>query len=186
MAIEIEVIKDKVRFSMLDTRMLLSHINALIGEHAYILTNHPFNLKEEAAWKHIRAEEIARKEKIIIVAREGGRIAGICEVRRGRGKEKYNMGFSMSVEKRYRGHGIGSMLLKRGIVEGKKTFKPHRIYLYYEEGNEKARELYEKLGFREVARLEGYVYHCGRFIDRILMEHSEKRDKHVARTRCRA
>ena len=131
MAIEIDVIKSRKKFLELDTRTLLSHINSLIGEHAFILTNHPFNLKEEVAWKRIRAEEIARKEKLIIIARDGNFIAGICEVKRGRGKDKYNMGFSVSVEKRFRGHGIGRMLLKRGISEGKKAFRPHKIYLTF-------------------------------------------------------
>ena len=168
---KISVIKDRRSFLKLDTRRLLSHINSLIGEHAYILTNHPFNMKEEEAWQHVRASEIAAGDKMMVIAQDGENVAGICEVKRGKGKEKYNMGFSMSVDRRYRGHGIGKALMKRAIADGKRAWKPHKIFLFYEEGNEPARLLYESLGFCEVARLKGYMYHCGKFIDRILMEY---------------
>ena len=167
---KISVIKSRRAFLKLDTRELLSHINSLIGEHALILTNHPFNMKEEEAWQHTRANEISAGDKMMVVAQDGGRVAGICEVKRGRGKDRYNMGFSMSVDRRYRGRGIGKALLKRAIAEGKKEWKPRNIFLFYEEGNAPAQKLYESLGFHEVARLKGYIYHCGKFIDRIMME----------------
>ena len=167
---KISVIRNRRSFLKLETRELLSHINSLIGEHAYILTNHPFNMKEEEAWQHTRAAEIAAGDKMMILARDGKHVAGICEVKRGRGKEKYNMSFSMSVDKRYRGHGIGKALMKRAISEGKKAWKPNFIFLFYEDGNAPAQKLYESLGFHEIARLKGYIYHCGKFIDRILME----------------
>ena len=167
---KISVIKNRRAFLKLDTRELLSHINSLIGEHAYILTNHPFNMKEEDAWQHTRAAEISAGDKMVIIAQDGKHVAGICEVKRGKGKEKHNMGFSMSVDKRYRGHGIGKALMKRAIAEGKTAWKPHRISLFYEDGNKPARKLYESLGFHETARLKGYIYHCGKFIDRIMME----------------
>jgi ribosomal protein S18 acetylase RimI-like enzyme len=128
-------------------------------------------MREEEAWKHTRASEIAEGTKMVVIARDGGRVAGICEVKRGKGKEKHNMGFSMSVDRRYRGHGLGKALMRRAISEGKKAWKPHKIFLFYEEGNEPARLLYESLGFKEAARLRGYLYHCGKFIDRILMEY---------------
>ena len=168
--VKISVIKNRRSFLKLDTRELLSHINSLIGEHAYILTNHPFNMKEEEAWQHTRANDIAIGDKMVIIAQDGNCVAGICEVKRGKGKEKYNMGFSMSVDRRYRGHGIGKALMKRAIAVGKKAWAPHKIFLFYEDGNGPARKLYESLGFRETARLKGYIYHCGKFIDRIIME----------------
>jgi len=168
--VKISVIKNRRSFLKLDTRELLSHINSLIGEHAYILTNHPFNMNEEDAWQHVRAAEIAAGDKMVVIAQDGRRVAGICEVKRGKGKEKYNMGFSMSVDKRYRGHGVGQALMKRAIAEGKKAWKPHKIFLFYEEGNAPAQKLYGSLGFHETARLKGYIYHCGKFIDRIMME----------------
>jgi putative acetyltransferase len=182
LAIRIEVIRSSKAFLELDTKGLLSHINSLIGEHAYILTNHPFNMKEEAAWKHLRAHEIAQGDKLIVLARDGRKVAGICEVKRGRGKEKFNMGFSMSVDRQYRGQGIGEALMRRAIREGKSAFKPHKIYLYYEDGNANARKLYQKVGFCQVARLKGYVFHCGKFIDRILMEYMPE-GKHGTHTR---
>jgi len=170
LGVKISVIKNRRSFLQLDTRELMSHINLLIGEHAYILTNHPFNMKEEDAWKHTRAAEIAAGDKMVVIAQDGKCVAGICEVKRGKGKERYNMNFSMSVDERYRGHGLGKAMVKRAIAEGKKAWKPHKIFLFYEEGNAPARQLYESLGFHETVRLKGYIYHYGKFIDRIMME----------------
>ena len=167
---KISVIRNRNSFLKLDTRELQSHINSLINEHAYILTNHPFNMKEEDAWQHARAAEIAAGDKMMVIARDGKHVAGICEIKRGKDKERYNMNFSMSVDRRYRGHGIGKALMKRAISVGKKAWKPHKIFLFYEEGNAPARQLYESLGFHETVRLQGYIYHYGKFIDRIMME----------------
>jgi L-amino acid N-acyltransferase len=116
-----------------------------------------------------KAAGVERGEKIFVIAWRRKEIIGICEVRRGHGNERYNINFGISVEKRHRGKGIGRKLLLRAIAEGKRAFKPRTIFLVYQEGNERARKLYDEIGFVEVARLPNFVYHYGKFVDRVIM-----------------
>ena len=54
--------------------------------------------------------------------------------------------------KQYWGLGIGSALFEEMAVQAR-SWKLEHLILSYIEGNDRARRLYEKVGFREVARI---------------------------------
>jgi len=170
MEIEIKVIKRGRDLLSVDTVQLLRHINSLVKEHSFIITDRRYTKKDESEWKKENARQVDLKQKLFIAAFVKGKLAGLCEVRDGRDKERYNIFFGMSVGKRYRHHGIGEEMLSVAMDEGKARFKARNVYIAYHGENFVAREIYEKFGFREIARLPGYTYHYGKFVDRVIMQ----------------
>lgn len=168
-----EVIRSAKRFSALDTRALLSHINSLVSEESRILIDRQFTLKQEKAWQVERARGLQSGEFLPIVCWDKGAIAGISEARRGAFKERHNVSLGIAVGRAYRGLGVGEKLLKLAVREAKKTMRAKNIWLEYEEGNAPAKRLYEKIGFVECARLPGFINHYGRYCDKVFMKYSK-------------
>ncbi|MFA6490156.1 MAG: GNAT family N-acetyltransferase [Candidatus Micrarchaeia archaeon] len=168
-----EVIRSAKRFSALDTRALLSHINSLVSEKSRILIDRQFTLKQEKAWQAERARGLQSGEFLPIICWDKENIAGITEARRGAFKERHNVSIGIALGKSYRGKGIGKKLLKLAISEAKKTMKAKNIWLEYEEGNTPAKRLYWKMGFVECARLPGFIKHYGRYCDKVFMKYSK-------------
>jgi RimJ/RimL family protein N-acetyltransferase len=170
MEISIVPIGTGKEFLAIDSRQLLHHINALVTEHSLIITDRKYSIAGEAKWKKESADEIDHGRKLIIAAFVGGKLAGLCEARRGRGKERFNLFFGMSVAEKYRHHGIGDEMLSLAIDEGKRRFDSKNIYITYHGDNKVARKMYESFGFEEIARLPKYMFHYGEFVDRVIMQ----------------
>ena len=67
------------------------------------------------------------------------------------------------IDERYQGNGYGYLAANQIINMMKKDGKYSRVYLCYIEGNEAAKKLYEKIGFRHTGESDG---------DEIIMEMS--------------
>lgn len=170
MEIEIRTIRKGKDLLAIDTGQLLHLINSLVREHSFIITDRKYTKKDEIGWKKENAKEIDLRQKLFVAAFVSGKLAGLCEVRDGRGKERYNIFFGMSVGKKYRHHSIGDEMLSVAMDEGKQRFKAKNVYIAYHGENTVARDMYKKFGFREIARLPGYTYHYGKFVDRVIMQ----------------
>lgn len=171
---EIKVITKGSELKKIGAKEFMRFINPIVGEMAYILLERKVTLKQEKEWLEAKAKDVDRKQDIVIALMDGNRLCGLCEVMRGRRKERHNVHFGLSVSKEYRGKGYGEMLLKRGIGAAAKYFMPHKMWIEYIEGNVPARGLYEKLGFMEVGRLREYVNHYGQWRDMVIMEFQGK------------
>ncbi|MFA5077590.1 MAG: GNAT family protein [Candidatus Micrarchaeia archaeon] len=168
---ELKLVRSGKELRKLGAKAFMDYINPIIREKAYILMDKPVTLKQEKEWLESTAKAMDAKSQMKIILFVDRKIAGVCDVMRGRYKEMHNVHFGLSVAKKHRGKGYGEMLLRKGIQAAKKYFKPHRIWIEHLEGNETARKLYEKLGFIEVARLDEYENYFGRWIDKILMRY---------------
>lgn len=60
----------------------------------------------------------------------------------------------LMIDQRYQGRGYGMEAAKQAIAEMKEDGTYHKICLCYIEGNDTARRMYEKLGFRETGERE--------------------------------
>ncbi len=150
-------------------RALCRYINDLVEEDTYLLVNKKVSLKEERKWLKARIEEIGKGKAVHLVAEWNGRIVGACEARSDKGRETANANIGIAVSKDFRGVGLGEFLLKGIINLAKKRLKPSLIYLTLLGPNKPARKLYEKLGFREVARLPKWTPFKRKRVDRIFM-----------------
>ncbi len=168
-----EVIRSARRFSGLDTAALLAHINSLVSEQSRIFIDRQFTMRQEKDWQVMRAREIRAGNFLPIICWDGEKIAGLSEARRGAFKERHNVSLGIAIGAAYRRCGIGEKLLLLSIREAQKTMKAENIWLEYEDGNVPAKSLYEKVGFRECARLPGFINHYGRYCDKVFMKYSK-------------
>lgn len=88
----------------------------------------------------------------VAVAESEGEKAGFAEMRIIAGEAQV---FSIAVDSKFRGRGIGEALLKH-LIEKSRESSCTKLTLEVRAGNEAAASLYEKLGFREVGKRKGY------------------------------
>jgi len=75
---------------------------------------------------------------------------------------------NIAVHPRHRNKGLGSLLLDR-VIERAETVGVHNLYLEVRASNERAADLYERRGFREIGRRTNY-YSAPREDARVLVK----------------
>ena len=168
-----EVIRSGRRFRQLDTKMLRDFINSFVAENALILYGKKMSLGQEREFQKSKAKEIDAKNCIFVLCWKDGMLIGNSDATKGKLKQSHNASFGLVVKKGFRGMGIGGKLLSLAMKEARKSLKAKNLWIDYIDGNRPARKLYEKLGFREVARMEGYVKHAGKYRDRVIMKYKK-------------
>jgi len=73
------------------------------------------------------------------------------------------------VDRKYRGRGVGTLLMQKMMEVAKQEFQMELIHLEVYEDNP-ARFLYEKLGFVEYGRDPEFVKENGKYLSKICME----------------
>ena len=110
-------------------------------------------------WAAYYAELHGTNRDLMLIARmasspiiEHQRIAGYIVARESAGELHIN---NVAVREQYRRRGIGSLLLGQ-IMETARRLKVHVAFLEVRSGNETAQALYEKTGFKAIARRPDY------------------------------
>ncbi len=154
------------RFEDLDD--CLEVINSLVDEGADIGREVKASTDEEADWLAKKLAEVEQEKTIFIVAEVDGRFAGSSEVSWKSGVMSHVGEVGIGLAARAREAGIGTELMKTTIEESRKRgFR--LLVLHVFAGNERARHVYEKVGFRETGRIPMRFYRKGRYIDDIIM-----------------
>ena len=122
------------------------------------------SMEEEAVWFGALYADFLTKKAVVFVAETGGRVVGICEVRRGARRPVSHVGtLGIAVLKDYRRIGIGEKLMTHTISAARELFEV--IVLDVFSVNAGARHLYSKLGFRSMGVLPMAVKRQGRYFD---------------------
>lgn len=110
-------------------------------------------------WAAYYAELQGTNRDLMLIARiarapiiEHQRIAGYIVARESAGELHIN---NVAVRDQYRRRGIGVALLSR-IIDTAKRLKVHVAFLEVRSGNQAAQALYERIGFRAIARRPDY------------------------------
>lgn len=150
----------------------LSYINDLIKEDIYLIAAKKITVTEEKAWLIGELKKIKAKKEILLVAESDGKIIGTSVISLLKGKQSHLGLFGISLSKDYRGTGIGYFMADKIIGLAKNDLKPAPkiIYLGVFDDNRTARELYKKIGFKEVARVPDQFLHKGKLMDEIIMQ----------------
>lgn len=177
---EFEVQSKKVVFrypKKSDVGSLMDYINELIEEGARIALIKKVNLEEEK--KHVK-ELLWKMEKgvhISIVVEIEGKIAGRGDIWK---PKPFPSAFNHIAEigigllKEYRDMGIGTKLLKLLMKLAKKKWKTEIFKLSVVSDNERARHVYERLGFKETGKIPNGYKKQGKYLDSIIMVRAEK------------
>ncbi|HOK35469.1 MAG TPA: GNAT family N-acetyltransferase, partial [Candidatus Pacearchaeota archaeon] len=145
------------------------YINSLVEEDAMISLSQKQTIEEKKMWLEESLQNIKEKRKVLLVAKDGNKVAGISEIKLRKGRENHIGMFGISVRKEYRGKGLGTKLMAEILKEAEKELKPRpkiiRLSVFSE--NTIAQNLYKKFGFREVARIPKQLEYKGKLTDEV-------------------
>lgn len=153
-----------------DVKGLRNVINSLVKENADIAKISQVTIQQEKSWLHQTIQSIRNKEKIMIVAEFDGIVVGSCEITRDSYDVSRHVGtLGIGLIKQVRGNGIGTSLIKLTLSEAKKKLGLKMVKLYVFDSNNKGKNFYEEIGFREIGRIPNGVYHNKKYKDDIIM-----------------
>jgi RimJ/RimL family protein N-acetyltransferase len=161
-----EVVLRAPRWSDLDD--MLEFINTLVEEGADITVDTKKTREEEVDWLARLLSSVEKNKQVAVVAEVDGRFIGQVEVAPRGGRSKHVCNLGISIRDGYRDVGIGTELMLDAEVLAK-LLGIKIIFLEVYATNERARHLYEKVGYREVGCLPKAALRDGDYIDSIMM-----------------
>jgi len=161
-----DVILRSLKWEDLDDCLTL--INSLINEQADITLSDPISHDTQIQWLSKRLASIEKGEVIQIVAEVKGHVIANTDVKIKTGQRSHVGAIGIIVKKGYRDIGIGSEMLKQLIAQARKRgLKIVTLGVFAT--NDRAKHVYEKLGFRECGRILGEIHKNEQYIDHITM-----------------
>ncbi len=152
-------------------RDFMVFINSLIEEEAKLLLSRKQTLKDEEKWLKEREDSIKKKKEFLVIAEHNEKIIGTASVRLRRERESHVGEFGISIIDGYRRIGLGRFLMNEVInlakKESKDDIKIVRLSVF--SNNKPAIALYEKMGFKMVAKIPKQLQYKKRLIDEIIM-----------------
>lgn len=143
---------------------MLSFANGLIAEDTYVLlSGKKLTRSEEKKHLHTMIKDIKKKQELQIVVEVNGVYAGNARVKKGALRKSHVGEIGIAIDRRYRGDGIGTELLRTLIREAKKQGL-RLLTLTCFENNTKAFHLYEKLGFKCIGVIPEALLYKGSYI----------------------
>jgi RimJ/RimL family protein N-acetyltransferase len=134
---------------MSDVNGIIHYMNELIHETEFLRINKKITKKEERKWLEDNIKGMRMGNKIYILAVINGKIAGGSNIHTGKGADSHVGQFGVTLREKYTNIGIGSRLSELIINEAIKIgVEIVRLSHYWD--NERAKHVYEKLGFKHV------------------------------------
>lgn len=150
---------------------LLETMTEVMRESDHLLTTpEEFKYTVEQEENLIR-DHLEHPDKLIIIPEIEGKIAGMLNFSAGHRRRIAHQGeFGVSLRARYRGQGVGRLLMEELLKWARENPRLETVRLRVHAKNSDAAGLYRKLGFREEGReLKGAKYGPGQYDDVILM-----------------
>jgi len=155
---------------MNDTKDLLELYNSLVDEKAYTIACKKFTLEEEKLFIKDSLNKIEREEAIFLIAEVDGRAFGVASIKKEDSPMINHRGeFGIILKKEIRGEGVGQELIKAILKEAKRFLKIKIVTLNVFEENIPAINLYKKMGFVQIGRLEKGIKFFGKYKNEIIM-----------------
>ncbi len=154
-----------------DIEKLLEFINTASKEQTFILPQgEQFTFEEETKYVDDFIKKIEDKRAVKLLAFQEDELIGVADVYLKDKVEKHVGVFGIIIVPKWRGKGVGTLLLKQTLAEAEKHIRSVRIITLGVFGNNAiAKKLYEKMGFVEYGKLKEGIQHRGEFVDHIYM-----------------
>ena len=124
---------------------------------------------EEVDWFSELYKSFLGGNAVVSVAEVDGKVVGMCEVRRkSRQPESHRGVLGIAVLAGFRGRGTGSGLLSQTLLKCKGRFEIVELEVFSH--NLAAKRLYERFGFKHIARIPRAVKRGDGYIDADLMQ----------------
>lgn len=155
-----------------DVKDMLKVINRLAREKRNGVLARKHTLKEERNWLKNCLKEIKKKAKVMVFAEVDGKVMGSCDVNRNmQPKLNHRAHAGIILDKKIRGKGIGTAMMKALINLAKKRMKGLEIInLEVFDYNKAAQVLYKKVGFKKYATLPRTAKEGKKYVDAYYMQ----------------
>ncbi len=159
-----------------DIKQATVYVNRLSKEKTYVtFQGEIISEKDERKWLKKIIKGIEENKNVVKFIFYKNDLIGICDVSSRSGIHSHIAGFGLSIDKKYRGCGLGSLLTDKVLEESKLRLKNIKyINLTVFSDNEGAVHLYNKKGFVEYGRFKNGLKRRGRFSDEIFMVKENK------------
>ncbi|HOI59779.1 MAG TPA: GNAT family protein [Candidatus Pacearchaeota archaeon] len=153
-----------------DTKDLLELYNSLVDEKSYTVAAKKLTLGDEKIFIKESLKKIEKGDAIFLVAEYADRVIGIASITKEDSKLMNHRGdFGIILSKEIRGEGVGTELMECVIKEAKKFLKIKIVTLHVFEENIVAINLYKKLDFIQVGKIEKGLKHFGKYKNEVIM-----------------
>ncbi|MFH0773703.1 MAG: GNAT family N-acetyltransferase [bacterium] len=154
-----------------DIEQLLTFINTLSKEQTYIrVQGEQLTMDEENRYMDNFMYKVGLNRAIKLLVFHEGELIAVADIACQDKVESHVGVFGITVKKEWRGKGIGTLLMRKTIEEGVKHIEGLKIITLGVFGNNPiAKELYEKMGFKEYGLLPRGIRHKGEFVDHVWM-----------------
>lgn len=162
-----------------DAEKMLNYIKKACSETDFLLRSpeewEGVTVESEEKWVKNNRDS---KNTLIITCFVDGEIAGNCEINfRGGMKTSHRATIGIAILEKYWNLGIGSAMFKEMITAAEAKPETTIVELEFIEGNDRARALYEKFGFRIVAeRPNAFKLKDGRVLREYFMQKEVKKE----------
>jgi RimJ/RimL family protein N-acetyltransferase len=148
---------------------LMALINSLVEERADILIDEKLSRDEEIDWLSKSLARLEKDETFHLVAEVNGKVVGNAEFgRKSSGYERHVGTLGIVIGSGYRDLGIGTAMMKTLIVQAR-AMGLKLLTLCAYATNERAKHVYQKLGFVETGRIPKKYFKEGKYADEITM-----------------
>lgn len=153
-----------------DLKQTLIYVNKLSKEKTYVLfQGETITEKSERKWLKNNIKAIEENKSVLKFMFYKDELIGICDINLKSGAKEHVGSFGLSIDKRYRGKGLGNMLMDEVLNASKKIKKMRCIYLEVFAENIAAIKLYEKKGFIKCGLFKNGLKRRGKFTDEMMM-----------------
>jgi RimJ/RimL family protein N-acetyltransferase len=150
---------------------MLEFINSLVDEGADIIMDTKQTMEQEVEWLARLLNRLEKDEITVVVAEVGGRFVGQVVVTPRRMRSKHVGFLGIALKDGCREIGIGTELMKEAENQSRRLGL-EILNLEVFATNERAKHVYEKVGYREVGAWPKVIKKDGVYIDGILMSKS--------------
>ncbi len=154
-----------------DAQTMCDYINALSIEQTFVrFQGEQISLEDEEKYLQEQLKKIAKKQTVQLLVFCNEQLIGIAGIDMKDRTEKHEGVLGISLQKEFRGEGIGKKLMELLLQEAEDNVPNLRLVTLGVFGhNDLAINMYKKFGFFEHGRLPEGVAHKGQFVDHVYM-----------------
>ncbi len=152
-----------------DVDGLLYYINALVDEDTFISVVEKVTREQEEKYVNKLLKSAKENNIVCVLAEYQGTIISNSSIERVGGRQAHVGVFGIAISKGFRNEGLGSIVIEELIKLAKEQMKLKIVYLPMFAHNERARYVYEKMGFAECGRIPKAVLHQNQYVDYVYM-----------------
>lgn len=154
-----------------DVRAMWEYINKISKEKTFIMfQGEEISLEYETEYLGKQLQKIDKNQSVQLLVFIGDKLVGVAGIEMRDRATSHEGVFGITIDKDFRGEGIGKKLMEAIMKETKERIPKLRIVSLGVFGdNPRACKIYESFGFVKSGRLPKGILHNGKYVDHVYM-----------------